>query len=109
MGATRLPLAISICSLTIWVAKSSCAYTCTDSKEKCIAAPPEKISRQLSVIGCYMGGLKELRKVIALVEKGKLKPVIDKVFPLEEAGAAHALVATNETFGKVLLAVARPD
>ena len=50
-----------------------------------------------------------LRRTIApWLARGIVKPVIDKVFPLEEAGAAHALVATNETFGKVLLAVARP-
>jgi hypothetical protein len=31
--------------------------------------------------------------------------VVDKVFPLAEAGAAHAYVATDTSFGKVLLAL----
>ncbi len=51
-----------------------------------------------------------LRRTIApWLERGLIRPVIDAVFPLEEASKAHALVATNNTFGKVLLAVARLD
>jgi putative PIG3 family NAD(P)H quinone oxidoreductase len=34
-----------------------------------------------------------------------VKPVIDRVFPLAEAGASHTHVASDATFGKVLLAV----
>lgn len=45
-----------------------------------------------------------LRRTIApLAAKGLLRPVIDRVFPLAEAAAAHELVASNTTFGKVLL------
>jgi NADPH:quinone reductase-like Zn-dependent oxidoreductase len=32
--------------------------------------------------------------------------VVDKVFPLAEAGRAHAYMAGNEVFGKIVLAVA---
>jgi putative PIG3 family NAD(P)H quinone oxidoreductase len=34
-----------------------------------------------------------------------LKPVVDRVFALKDAGAAHTYVATNEGFGKVVLEV----
>lgn len=34
---------------------------------------------------------------------GALKPVVDRVFPAAEAAEAHRLVASNSTFGKVLL------
>lgn len=34
-----------------------------------------------------------------------IKPVVEAVFPLAEAAAAHRLVASNATFGKVLLEV----
>ncbi len=37
---------------------------------------------------------------------GRVKPVVDRVFPLQDAGAAHAYVASNASFGKVILAAA---
>jgi putative PIG3 family NAD(P)H quinone oxidoreductase len=39
------------------------------------------------------------------LEEGKLKPVIDKVFPIEKAQAAHAYVRGNRNIGKVILEV----
>ncbi|NNL76128.1 MAG: zinc-binding dehydrogenase, partial [Desulfobacterales bacterium] len=36
---------------------------------------------------------------------GKLHPVTDKVFPIEEAQAAHTYVKNNRNFGKVILEV----
>lgn len=39
------------------------------------------------------------------LERGIVKPVVDRVFPLSEAGEAHKYVASNESFGKVLLDV----
>jgi len=36
-----------------------------------------------------------------------LKAVVDRVFPLAEAGGAHTYMATNEGFGKVILEVVR--
>ena len=44
-----------------------------------------------------------LREVWPLIEAGKIKPVIDRVFPLAEAGAAHARMAKSEHIGKILL------
>ena len=40
----------------------------------------------------------------ALVD-GRLEPVIDRVMPIEEAGAAHAVLERNENLGKVILQV----
>ncbi len=40
-----------------------------------------------------------------MLEEGKLKPVIDKVFPIAEAQAAHAHVRQNRNTGKVILEV----
>ena len=39
------------------------------------------------------------------LEAGKLKPVIDKVFPITDAQAAHAYVRGNRNIGKVVLEV----
>lgn len=43
------------------------------------------------------------REVWPLIEAGKIKPVVDKVFPLAEAGAAHARIAESQHIGKLLL------
>lgn len=44
-------------------------------------------------------------KIWPLIEAGKIKPVIHKTFPLEEAEAAHALMETSEHVGKIMLRV----
>lgn len=45
----------------------------------------------------------ELAKVLELVSKGELRTVIDKVFPLAEAPAAHRYLGDRRNIGKVLL------
>jgi NADPH2:quinone reductase len=45
-------------------------------------------------------------KVWPLLEKGKVTPIIDKVFPLEEAARAHALMESSAHIGKIMLHVA---
>ena len=41
-----------------------------------------------------------------LLVAGRLRPVIDRVYPVTEADAAHAFVRANRSCGKVILAVA---
>ena len=60
-------------------------------------------SRQLSILGSYMGTMSELLEVLKHVFSGKLKPVVDRVFPLSEARAAHEYLEKSEMFGKVVL------
>jgi len=62
-------------------------------------------SRQLSLLGSYMGTKSELHTVIKLVTAGRLRPIVDRVFPLAEAAAAHAYLESSSQFGKVVLAV----
>ncbi len=62
-------------------------------------------SRQLSLLGSYMGVKSELHTIMKLVSTGRLKPVVDRVFPLTEAAAAHAYVESAQQFGKVVLKV----
>jgi NADPH:quinone reductase-like Zn-dependent oxidoreductase len=60
-------------------------------------------SRQLSLLGSYMGALGELDEVLKHVFAGKLKPVVDRTFPLSETRAAHEYLASSEQFGKVVV------
>jgi NADPH:quinone reductase-like Zn-dependent oxidoreductase len=62
-------------------------------------------SRQLSLLGSYMGTKSDLLTVMKLVAAGRLKPIVDRVFPLSEAAAAHAYLEAGSQFGKVVLSV----
>jgi NADPH2:quinone reductase len=49
---------------------------------------------------------RELReRVWPLLGEGRIKPVIYKVFPLDQAAAAHALMESSEHVGKIVLKV----
>ncbi len=60
-------------------------------------------SRQLSILGSYMGTMGELHEVLQHVFAGRLKPVVDRVFPLKEARAAHEHMEKSQMFGKIVL------
>jgi len=60
-------------------------------------------SRQLSILGSYMASKAELLKVIDLVNQRRLKPIVDKVYPLTEAASAQERMEKREHFGKIVL------
>jgi NADPH:quinone reductase-like Zn-dependent oxidoreductase len=60
-------------------------------------------SRQLSLLGSYMGTMGELHEVLKHVFSGRLRPVLDRVFPLHEARAAHEYLEESQMFGKIVL------
>lgn len=45
------------------------------------------------------------QRIWPLIEAGKIRPVIDRVFPLEQAAEAHALMESSTHIGKIMLAV----
>ncbi len=62
-------------------------------------------SSHWTILGSYMGTRGELGDVLKLVRQGRLKPVVDRVFPLAEAAAAHEYLESREQFGKVVLKI----
>jgi NADPH:quinone reductase-like Zn-dependent oxidoreductase len=62
-------------------------------------------SRQLSILGSYMGTKDELRTVLKLVAQGRLRPAVDKVWFLHECATAHNYLENAKQFGKVVLTV----
>jgi len=60
-------------------------------------------SRQLNLLGSYMGTMGELYEVLAHVFAGRLKPVVDRTFPLQETRAAHEHLEKSQMFGKIVL------
>jgi NADPH:quinone reductase-like Zn-dependent oxidoreductase len=60
-------------------------------------------SKNLRVVGTNLGSILELRTILDYVVGGRLKPVIDRAFPLKDARAAVQHVLDRKTRGKVLL------
>ncbi|MHC4547712.1 MAG: zinc-binding dehydrogenase [Planctomycetota bacterium] len=59
--------------------------------------------KSLSILGSTMGTLEEVKTVLGHVKDGRLHPVIDSVFPLEEIREAHRRLAERAVFGKVVV------
>jgi zinc-binding alcohol dehydrogenase/oxidoreductase len=71
--------------------------------------PPANLHRifwkQLSIFGSTMGTAEDFAGVYELVASGRVKPLVDRVFPLEEAADAHRHLESGKQFGKVVLTV----
>lgn len=75
---------------------------------------PLKLMRQgVSVIGVNLGAMQsrpavlrgELDEIFRMYGAGKIKPVIGKIFPLDQAAAAHRYIHERKNIGKVILSV----
>ena len=60
-------------------------------------------ARTIAAKAAVMDALQE--RVWPLIESGAIKPIIETILPVQQASAAHDLLATNDTFGKVVLEV----
>jgi len=60
-------------------------------------------SFELQVIGSNSFYDDNLQALMGLIQAGKMKPVIDKVLPLERAAEGLRLIETREVFGKVVV------
>ena len=47
----------------------------------------------------------DLEKITALIEAGKIRPVVEKVFPLEQIADAHRLSETGHVRGKLVVSI----
>ena len=58
-----------------------------------------------SILGSTIGTRDDLHKVVQVVATGRVKPIIDQVFPLHEIRAAHERLQSPERFGKIIMDV----
>jgi NADPH:quinone reductase-like Zn-dependent oxidoreductase len=62
-------------------------------------------NRELTIYGSFMSSKGELLKVVSLFKAGRLRPIVDSVFPLERAGEAQRRMEESRHFGKIVLKV----
>ena len=71
--------------------------------------PPAALHRiwwkQLTIYGSTMGTREDFEGAYELVKSGRAKPVVDSVFPLPDARAAHERMEAAQQFGKIVLTV----
>jgi len=71
--------------------------------------PPAGLHRiwwkELTVLGSTMGSQEDFEACLELVTSGRARPVIDEVFPLAEARAAHKRLEAGEQLGKIVFTI----
>jgi NADPH2:quinone reductase len=73
--------------------------------------PPAGLNRiwwkHLSILGSTMATRADFAGLLQLVNERKLRPIVDRTFPLAEADEAHRYLEEGRQFGKVVLTI--PD
>jgi alcohol dehydrogenase len=59
--------------------------------------------REITIIGSNGWEASDLITLLELVQNHKLKPIIDRVLPLEEIREAHRIIEEREFFGKIII------
>jgi NADPH:quinone reductase-like Zn-dependent oxidoreductase len=71
--------------------------------------PPAELQRvfirQIQIQGSTMGSLEEFRRLLAVVAAGRLRPAVERGFPLEEVSAALDHLAAGGQRGKLVLRI----
>ena len=71
--------------------------------------PPASLHRiwwkQVTVYGSTMGTRADFEGAYELVASGRARPIVDRVFPLAEARAAHERLEAGEQLGKIVLRI----
>jgi zinc-binding alcohol dehydrogenase/oxidoreductase len=61
--------------------------------------------KELTIHGSTMGTKQDFEGAYELVASGRARPIVDRVFPLAEARAAHERLERGEQLGKIVLAI----
>ncbi|MGA2989334.1 MAG: zinc-binding dehydrogenase [Candidatus Korobacteraceae bacterium] len=67
--------------------------------------PVEVMRKMLEIHGSRYVTMAELLDAVKIVHQGKIKPVISRTFPLEEAELAHSLIQSNQITGRAALII----
>ena len=61
--------------------------------------------KNLTVMGVFMGRNSDLRQIVDLAGRGRIRGIIHETFPLEDAARAHETMEGRTFFGKLVLTV----
>jgi zinc-binding alcohol dehydrogenase/oxidoreductase len=71
--------------------------------------PPAGLNRiwwkHLSVLGSTMATRSDFAALLELIERARVRPIVDRTFPLAEAADAHRYLEERRQFGKVVLGI----
>lgn len=59
--------------------------------------------KNLTVVGSTMGTRGELLQIAEHIEAGRLEPMVDRIFSLNDITAAHAALESRDAFGKIVV------
>jgi len=65
--------------------------------------PGSLVQRNLRLIGTKAATLQDLRDVIDLVATGRLRPIVSRTLPLQEAAEAHRMLEQRQSTGRIVL------
>jgi len=68
-----------------------------------VTSLPHVFFKSLSLLGSTMGSRSELHRILRLMERGELHPVIDRVLPLSDIAEGHRVLEERRAFGRVVL------
>jgi NADPH:quinone reductase-like Zn-dependent oxidoreductase len=62
-------------------------------------------SKQLKIYGSTLGSREEFRQLLSFMAVKKIRPIVDRIFPLKDAAAAQRYLEAGKQFGKVVLRI----
>ena len=73
-------------------------------------APPDTslfplLSKNATMSGIYVGSVEAFEQFVRFLQATKVKPIVDKVFPFDEARAAYEYMESGAHFGKVVVSL----
>lgn len=66
---------------------------------------PELYFRQVSILGTARGSPDDFARMLDLVDKHQIRPLIDSIYPLSEIAKAHGHFESRKHFGKLVLSL----
>jgi D-arabinose 1-dehydrogenase-like Zn-dependent alcohol dehydrogenase len=63
------------------------------------------VMRHIHVDGMAVGSVSQLQALVAFVEQHRIRPIIDRIFPLEQLGAAFQYQLTGQHLGKIAITI----
>lgn len=109
-GKRGVDLVVDNVGEATWGASIECVrrggriVTCGATTGNRAATPINRVYwKQISIHGSTMSNRREFATVAHLVAGERFEPIVDRVFPLEEAPAALARMEEAEQFGKIVL------